>query len=141
MKYICDAPERRTWFRIETPGEAAIESETMRHAVEKFFLREYERASQSYQPPVAAFIERDIGLAAHIQRVMPVFLTLRNHEGLALATAMLPPLGKEDANFRTIIVGQANADPYAKHAESIAALAKHYGLALDRQLCFPYHIG
>ena len=35
MKYVCDAPDGKTWFRIEAEGEAVAESETMRHAVEK----------------------------------------------------------------------------------------------------------
>jgi hypothetical protein len=34
MRYVCDAPNGKTWFRIETEAEAATESETMRHAVE-----------------------------------------------------------------------------------------------------------
>ena len=40
MRYICDAPNGRTWFRIETEAEAVGESETMRHAVEKYFRKE-----------------------------------------------------------------------------------------------------
>ena len=34
MRYVCDAPGGKTWFRIETEAEAVAESETMRHAVE-----------------------------------------------------------------------------------------------------------
>src|SRR4249920_1765461 len=138
MKYVCDAPERKTWFRIETEGEAIVESEVMRHAVEKYFRREHERAIGNYRPSATAFIERDIGLNAHVQSAMPWFLTLRDGEGSALATAMLPPGGKEDSAFRIIIVGPANADPYAKDGDAIAALGAHLGLNLDRERCFPY---
>ncbi len=138
MQYVCDAPDGKTWFRLESEGEAKQESDTMRHAVEKYFRREKEKAAASYQPASSTFIERDIGLSAHIQREMAVFLTLRDREGNALATAMLPPGAKDDAAFRIIIVGPANADPYPDHEEAIAALGAHYGLALTREQCFPY---
>ena len=142
MQFICDAPDRRTWFRIETEAEAAAESETMHHAVEKYFRREREAAERSYRPTVTSYIERDIGLKAHILRTMPLFLTLRAHDGTPLATAMLPPEGKAFDDFRMIIVGPANADPFAGHDESIQALAKFFGLTLDRERCFPYvHYG
>ncbi len=36
MLYVCDAPPK-TWFRIETTGEAALESRAMDHAVDKYF--------------------------------------------------------------------------------------------------------
>ncbi len=138
MKYICDAPGGRTWFGIETEGEALQESELLRHAVEKYFGREWEKAAASYVPPAVRYIERDIGRNAHIQRVMPLFLTLRDREGNGLATAMLPPDGRDDANFRIIIVGPENKDPYPTQAEAIEALAAHFGLTLDRDRCFPY---
>jgi hypothetical protein len=138
MQFLCDASGRRTWFRIETEAEAAAESLAMRHAVEKYFRREREAAIQSYRPTAASYIERDIGLAAHIQRTMPLFLTLREHDGTPLATAMLPPEGKESDSFRMIIVGPANADPFVAHDEAIQALAKHFGLTLNRERCFPY---
>jgi hypothetical protein len=138
MQYVCDAPGRKTWFRIETEGEAVVESETMRHAVEKYFRRERANAVQSYKPQSAAFIERDIGLSAHIQRTMPMFLTLRDAVGNALATAMLPPGGKPDSGFRTIIVGPANADPFPAHGDAIEALAKHFSLTLTRETSYPY---
>ena len=138
MKYVCDAPGRRTWFRIETEAEAAAESEVMRHAVEKYFRREREAAVRSYKPLTSNYIERDIALSAHIQRAMPMFLTLREHDGTPLATAMLPPGGKDDDSFRTIIVGAANGDPFADETEAIAALAVHFGLSLTRERCYPY---
>lgn len=138
MQFVCDAPEGKTWFRIETEAEANTESESMKHAVEKFFRREKDKALASYKPTSNAFIERDIGLKAHLERATPLFLTLRDREGNPLATAMLPPGGREDASFRMIIVGPSNADPYPAHGDAIAALGKHFGLALGREHCFPY---
>lgn len=138
MKYVCDAPGGKTWFRIETQAEAIVESDTMRHAVEKFFRQEREKATQSYQPASRSFIEQDIGLKAHLQRTMPLFLTLRDDEGNALATAMLPPEGRNDRSFRTIIVGVANEDPYPEHGGAIRALAAHLGIPLERERCYPY---
>lgn len=138
MKFICDAPGRKAWFRIETEAEALLESETMHHAVEKYFRREETRARDSYQPTSAASIERDIGLKAHVQRAMPLFLTLRDHEGNALATAMLPPGGADDPAFGTIIVGRGNSDPYPEHGTAIEALGQHLGIMLSRERCYPY---
>jgi hypothetical protein len=138
MKYICDATAGKTWFRIETEAEAILESEVMRHAVEKFFRREHEKAARSFKPVSSIFIEQEIGLNAHIQREMPLFLTLRDDDGTALATAMLPPRGVEDPSFRTILVGPANADPYGEHGAAIAALGRQFGLALERERCYPY---
>jgi hypothetical protein len=141
MQYVCDAPPK-TWFRIETEGEAALESRAMNHAVEKYFLQAFEHATMSYVPPRSAhYIEQNIGLKAHIQRVMPLFLTLRDGEGRALATAMLPPQGKDDRTFKPIIVGVENCDPYPEHGEAIRLLAKHFGLTLDPARCFPYRRG
>jgi hypothetical protein len=139
MKYVCDAPGGKTWFRIETEAEAASESDDMRHAVEKFFRKEQEKAIQSFQPPPSkVHFEQEIGLKAHIQREMPLFLTLRDDEGNPLITAMLPPGGRDDRSFRPIIVGAANADPYVEHADAIRALGQRYGLALERGRCYPY---
>jgi len=139
MQFICDAPERKAWFRIETEAEAASESETMRHAVEKYFRRERDAAVRRYKPSSSmSYIERDIGLSSHIQRTMPLFLTLREHDGTPRATAMLPPGGKEDESFRTIVVGPANGDPFGTEAAAIAALAQHFGLTLTRERCYPY---
>jgi hypothetical protein len=112
MEYVCDAPERKTWFRIESEAEAIQESEAMRHAVEKYFRREEARARDSYPSRAGNSIERDIGLRAHLKKTMPLFLTLRDGEGRALATAMLPPEGQDDLGFGSIIVGPGNADPY-----------------------------
>ena len=138
MKYVCDAPGGNTWFRIETEAEAASESDAMRHAVEKFFRKEHEKAVQSFQPPSRVYFEQEIGLKAHIQREMPLFLTLRDDEGNPLVTAMLAPGGHDDKSFRPIIVGIANADPYVEHAVAIRALGLHYSLSLERSRCYPY---
>lgn len=138
MKYVCDGPGGTTWFRIETETEAAQESALMSHAVEKYFRREKERAAHSYTPTSTRFIERDIGLSAHIQREMPLFLTLRDPDGNALATAMLPPRGQPNDTFSSIIVGPKNSDPFGQHGEAIAALGRHFGLELDRERCYPY---
>ena len=138
MQFVCDAPDGKTWFRIETEGEAAHESQLMNHAVEKYFRRDREKVAQSFQPTRPNSIESYIGLESHVQREMPHFITLRDREGNALVTAMLPPGGKDSGGFRIIIVGPANADPYPLHAEAIAALGKHFGLTLDRDRCFPY---
>src|SRR3954471_4644997 len=108
MQYICDAPGAKTWFRIETKGEAALESDAMGHAVEKHFHNAWEAAANSYQATSSPFIERNIGLKAHVQRIMPLFLTLRDAEGKILVTAMLPPEGRRDPSFRIIIVGPEN---------------------------------
>jgi hypothetical protein len=141
MQFVCDAPPK-TWFRIETEGEAAIESRTMNHAVEKWFKQAHEQAARSYVPPrAAAYIEQNIGLKAHIQRVMPLFLTLRDAEGNALVTAMLPPLGKDERSFKIIVVGVDNSDPYPDHGDAIRQLARYYGLALDPARCYPYRRG
>ena len=100
MQFVCDAPDGKTWFRIETEAEAVLESEAMKHAVEKYFLRD--------------------------------------REGNALSTAMLPPGGRDDHNFQMIIVGPGNADPYPANEHAIRALGAHFGLRLDRERCYPY---
>jgi hypothetical protein len=138
MEYVCDAADDLTWFRIVTEGEAAAESQQMRHAVEKYFRREREKAAASFRPASNVFFEQAIGLDAHVRREMPLFLTLRDMDGTALVTAMLPPCGKPDRSFSPIIVGPANADPYPPHGAAIRALAEHFGIALDRARCYPY---
>lgn len=138
MQFVCDAPPH-TWFRLETEGEAQVEAAGMKHAVDKYFRQAREQAERSYvPPPTILYIERNIGLKAHIQRAMPLFLTLRNRDGQPLVTAMLPPGGKEDKAFRPIVVGEANGDPYPAHSEAIKLLGAHYGMTLDPARCFPY---
>jgi hypothetical protein len=138
MQYVCDAPGGRTWFRIETEGEALRESEMMQHAVDKYYRREQEKAAQSFRPRSSVFFEQEIGLKDHIQREMPLFLTLRDDQGDGLATAMLPARGREDRGFRTIVVGRENTDPYLQYGDAIKALARHLGIALERSRCYPY---
>ena len=110
----------------------------MDHAVAKHFRRETEKAVRSYKPTSTVQFEQNIGLQAHIQREMPLFLTLRNAEGDGLATAMLPPDGQDSPAFKTIIVGKGNSDPYPEHEAAIEALGAHFGFILDRARCYPY---
>ncbi|MEN0075046.1 MAG: hypothetical protein AAGC69_11715 [Paracraurococcus sp.] len=141
MQFVCDAPGRRTWFRIETEAEAAQESELMRHAVEKHYRRAYEAAADSYDPSGVPYIEQGIRRVTHIQRAMPVFLTLRDDEGKALVTAMLPPRVQSDLAFRAVVVGPGNSDPYPQHGDAIDCLGRHFGVTLDRAHCYPYRRG
>lgn len=138
MRFICDTPDGKSWFRIETEAEADRESALMEHAVDKHFRREKAEAARSYRPPATVYFEQNIGLQAHIQRTMPLFLTLRDAAGTGLATAMLPPESGDDPGFRIIIVGPRNTDPYPEHADAIRALGQHFGLELKRAECFPY---
>ena len=101
MKYVCDGPGGKTWFRMETEAEADQESALMQHAVEKHFRREMAKATAAYKPKSTVFIEQNIGLAAHLQRRMPLFLTLRDGDGNGLATAMLPPAGAMTKTLRS----------------------------------------
>lgn len=138
MKHVCDAPARKTWFRIETEAEAAREAALMDHAVAKHFLRAEESAARSYKPASTVSFEQNIGLKQHILREMPLFLTLRDAAGDVLATAMLPPGGRDDPAFRIIIVGKGNGDPYPDHETAIRALGAHFALTLDHASCYPY---
>src|SRR5262249_53056075 len=131
MRYVCDAPGDKTWFRFETEAEAEAEAALMRHAVDKYFRRYLAAARESYRAPAGApSFEQEIGLKDHIAKAMPMFLTLRAGDGEGLATAMLPPGGRNQVNFRCIVVGPENADPYAAHDAAIDALAAHYHLEL-----------
>lgn len=139
MRYVCDAPGGKTWFRFETEAEAEAEAALMRHAVDKHFRRHLAGALESYRAPAGApTFEQSIGLKDHVARAMPLFLTLRSSDGDGLASAMLPPEGRNQVNFRTVIVGPENADPYVTEAEAIAALGAYYHLDLKREDCFPY---
>ncbi len=141
MKYVCDAGAA-TWFRIETAGEATLESRAMNHAVDKYFMDAYDNAAAAYVPPKSlAAIEQSIGRAAFIQKAMPLFMTLRDKDGGALITAMLPPAGLDAKSFRPVIVGPSNADPYPAHGEAILALAKHMRMPLEPSRCYPYKRG
>ncbi len=138
MRFVCDTSDKKTWFRLETELEAEQESALMEHGVDKHFRRARECAGQSYKPASTVFVEQNIGLEAHIQDVMPLFLTLRGSDGNGLATAMLPPGGIPDGGFRKIIVSVGNSDPYPEHREAIRALGDKFGLTLDRASCYPY---
>jgi hypothetical protein len=141
MRYVCDAGDL-TWFRIETVGEAAQEGQAMKHAVERYFREAYDDAASSYVPAKGLRVsEQNIGLKDHIQLAMPIFLTLRDREGNALVTAMLPPVGEDETSFRPILVGPANSDPYRAHAKAIDVLADHFGYDLQPDRCYPYKRG
>ena len=106
MQFVCDGPNG-TWFRIETEGEASKESQLMSHAVEKYFLQAAVEAEKTFVPPASKWaFEQKIRLKSHVQKVMPIFVTLRDREGAGLATAMLPPAGEDETSFRPIVVGQ-----------------------------------
>jgi hypothetical protein len=139
MRYVCDAPLGATWFRLETEAEAEAEAALMRHAVDKHFRRYEAAAREIYRaPPGVPTFEQAIGLKDHVAKTMPIFLTLRASDGEGLATAMLPPMGRNQVNFRIVIVGPENADPYETHEPAIEALGRHFGLELPRDACFPY---
>lgn len=139
MQYVCDAPGGATWFRIETEAEAEAEAALMRHAVDRYFRLYEADARDLYQaPPGVASFEREIGLKGHVARTMPIFLTLRADDGAGLATAMLPPGARRSSDFKCVIVGARNSDPYQEHATAIAALARHFKLELKREDCYPY---
>ncbi|MGI9477319.1 MAG: hypothetical protein ACR2PI_11495 [Hyphomicrobiaceae bacterium] len=138
MQYVCDAGEL-TWFRLETAAEAAQESQVMEHAVEKYFQNAYDEALRAYAPPASVpAMEQNIGRKAHIERTMPRFLTLRDNEGTALVTAMLPPEDRDLRALRPVIVAHGNSDPYVEFNDAIEALGRHVKLDLDRDVCFPY---
>ncbi|MBK1658596.1 hypothetical protein [Paracraurococcus ruber] len=141
MQFLCDAPDGRSWFRLETEAEAAQESVLMRHAVEKHYRRAQEEAARSFRPDGIPFIEQDIRRATHVRQTMPLFLTLRDAEGMALVTAMLPSPRGTDPGFRPILVGQANSDPWPDYGPAIEALARHMRVTLDRVTCYPYRRG
>ena len=139
MQFICDAPDGKVWFRIETEAEAEAEAALMEHAVDKHFRRHESAAREAYRAPKgAARFEEAIGLKAYIARTMPIFLTLRGGDGAGLATAMLPPGGREHAQIRPVIVGPRNGDPYPGQGAAIDSLARHFNIALPRERCFPY---
>jgi len=139
MQFVCDAPGGAAWFRFETEAEAEAEAALMRHAVDKYFRRSEGAARETYRAPsgVPTF-EQAIGLKDHIAKTMPLFLTLRADDGTGLATAMLPPQGRNQVNFKIVIVGPENADPYETNEPAIQVLARHFGLELPRETCFPY---
>lgn len=138
MLHVCDAPDGKTWFRLETEIEAEQESEVMGHAVAKHFGRAMKAALESFKPASSVSFEGNIGQEAHLQKTMPLFVTLRNQDGEALVTAMLPPQGGSNTAVKPMVVGPKNGDPYPEHGEAIVALGDHFGLTLSRETCFPY---
>jgi hypothetical protein len=141
MKFICDAPGGRAWFRIETEEEATQESAMMRHSIERYFRAEMDKARQNFRPPSSVFFEQEIGLKAHLQREMPLFLTLRDDRGAPLVTAMLPQARAPERSVRSIVLAVGNTDPYMKYSDAIFALGRHLHLTLDRMRCYPYPPG
>ena len=141
MKFVCDAPGGRSWFRIETEAEAGEESALMRHSMERYFRAEMDKARQSFRPPSSVFFEQEIGLKAHLQREMPLFVTLRDETGCPLVTAMLPQAGDISRAVRPAILGKGNTDPYMRYSDAIATLGRHLRLTLDRARCYPYPPG
>ena len=69
---------------------------------------------------------------------MPLFLTLRDVEGTAYVTAMVPPGGRIGPGSTVIVVGERNEDPYPRHGAAIEALGRHLGCPLERDRCYPY---
>jgi len=138
MEYVCEVRGGKTWFRFETEAEAEQESILMDHQVAKHFRRAQEKAIETYKPTTTVYIEQNIGLKAHIQREMPLFLTLRDNAGERLVTAMLPPGGRDDPEFKIVIVGKGNRDPYPDQEAEIQTLGVHFDLTLERESCFPY---
>ena len=80
-------------------------------AVEKHFRQAQDRAAQGWKPGTLPYVEQDIGREAYIRRTMPLFLTLRDPEGVALATAMLPPEGRPDRGSGPSWWARATATP------------------------------
>lgn len=132
MQFICDAPGQKSWFRIETENEAIFEAEAMKVSIDAPFRIERDAAVQSYRPQARLrAIERDIGLGAHVLRTMPIYLTLRDREGTALANAVLPAKDDLQEDHHAVVIGPGHADPFASQAEAIHALELHYGVSLQ----------
>src|SRR5260370_37763113 len=58
MGYVCDVPEGKTWFRIVTEAEPVMESQEMRHAIEKHFRICREAGAESVQNTLTGFFGR-----------------------------------------------------------------------------------
>jgi len=112
-----------------------LESEVMKVRIDTEFRNERDRATRSYRPhPRLQSIERDIGLNAHVLRVMPIFLTLRDREGTALANAVLPPEDKSRGVDHSVVVGPDYANPFASQSDAIKALEQHYDISLQPRM-------
>lgn len=133
MQFICEAPGQKTWFRIETEGEAVDDAEAMRHAMDYRFRHERQLAIRSYNPNTDARTAEN-GLGAHLRRTMPIFLTLRGSDGLPLATAIVPQIA---GYYAANVVGPSYTDAYAREQDAIAALEAHLGRSLRRESYSP----
>jgi len=137
MQYVCDAPKGKTWFRIETEGEAAHESRLMSHTVENISAASGRRQSS----PGVRSAQRD--RARHRPRGPctardAAFPHVARQGGQCTGYSDAATGGKDRGGFRIIIVAASNADPYPEQDAAIAALGAHFGLTLDRHRCFPY---
>ena len=114
-------------------------SETMRHAVEKYFRKEQDKATQSFRPISKVYFEQEIGLKAHIQREMPLFLTLRDDgRHAARYRDAAARAGATTAAFARSSSGPAMPIPIRSRAMRFARSAQHYGMTLERARCYPY---
>ena len=59
MQYICDAGVS-TWFRIETAGEATLESQVMNHAVDRYFREAHDKTNSLQNPKLPDWAILDI---------------------------------------------------------------------------------
>jgi hypothetical protein len=133
MQYVCDAPGRKAWFRIESESEAFLEDKAMRNSVEHHFENAKLAAVQKYQPaPHLRWFECDIGLKSYLLRAMPMFLTLRDSDGTPLLNVMLPPCGKDDGQHSCQVVGPNGADASNSEVDAVRALETHFGLSIRR---------
>ena len=131
MKYICDAPDGKTWFRLETEIDAEQESSLMDHCVVERFRRERARAIQNCRRQSTMSVGQDVGLERQVRVKMPIFLTLRDRAGAALVTAVLAHGTYEEPGAAFLIVGKGNSDPYPDHSAAIEAST---GRAASRSL-------
>ena len=111
-------PNHFTFTRDRKAGRLKSDHPIIQRIGDVQFLGPFNDAYQlvrlKYEDP-AVLGDQLHALVSDIQRVMPMFLTLRDAEGKALVTAMLPPAGQNEHQFRPIIVGHGNADPYPEH--------------------------
>jgi len=132
MRYICDAPGNKTWFCIETEGEAADESDTMQHAVEKYFRKE----KRARDPDLPADLDRlhrtgDRPQGASPARDAAVPDAARRRRD-PLVTAMLPAARRDESGLPAdSSSARANTDPYTDNADAIRVLAQHFRIVLD----------
>ena len=126
MQYVCDAPGGKTCSGSRrsrgTPG-----IEMMRHVVEQSYRRE-QGEGRPFRPRSNVFFEQGpSGAHPPGDASLPDPPRCRRQRP---RDRQLPPRGREDRSFRTIIVGREN-DPYLQCADAIKTLARHYGIALD----------